>query len=379
MTKHIVSLPIYPWENPTLSHIISPYVSNLIMKNIVWYESIIATNLLWIKTKNFSSEILQNLITSYENLIQNFWIKYTYNWIDKNEIASINEFFNQMVTKWYISEQKISVIKCECWCVEMIDGGHTYGSKKKLVENNFCKKCHTAWKKQEIEGLLFHNPWLEIWKIYPKKYASFMNNYNSIYHNILLLISRQRDTWITQTINGTNYNIDIDFIWSTWLSSLYIKWYNPSITVSNPSSLYNTYIGEMIYQIFSKKTIDTLVHPYVMINNNKESSKNIWLKNQEYNLNKIINHHEQEIYQLFISLWIKRTWEDITKVDIWFLKKIRKKLVENTQKPNLSKQYFTLEEFLQNINGTKLTNILNKKEWNKFISTDNSLLLPYML
>lgn len=372
MKNIVTTLPIYPWWSPTLSHIISPYIWSLLQKNLKNnLELIVPINLLGEKTKQVELQELKKYSDNYSDLLEKFSIQCDHKRNDIDNKDSINEIIDELYKSWKIYIKEIEIIKCNKGCSEMISIATTFWKKKNTINNNVCNKCNTPLYKENRLWLLFSPTSMDDVKIYSKKFKSFIDNYNNFFYNWEndLYISRTRETGHKYIINWNKFNIDIDFMNACWLTSLKKAWLNPKITLSNPSSLINTYWWINIYRYFSSDSIDLVIHPYIWVNDNNSSLKEniLWFKHSKFNLTKIIETNKVDIMKLLIWIWINFKGKDITKVDISNIKKIEKLLKRDIDKDKLEIYSEWLEKILEKINWSNLINAINGKNGKKSI------------
>lgn len=241
MKKIITTLPISIWSSPTLSICVSPYIAKLIEKNTDLEWSVLAANLLWKKVELIDDNVLYNRVNEFVKDLNNLWINLQDIWIDKDNILSLLSIIDLLKEKWLIHEKNIEIKTCDCWTYESLATAWNYGLKKNLNSGEICSKCWSELHNEKIKWLMYHIRDYD-YDIYPNRYKWHVNNYKNNYSEIL--ISRSRDTGIKYNW----YNIDIDFLWSMWLIDLKKKWLIPEIVLTNPSSLYNTYIAMSVYK-----------------------------------------------------------------------------------------------------------------------------------
>lgn len=365
----IVTLPISP--GPTLAYIVQPYTAKLIAQ-YSWKELIIALNTLWNKNTGKSWNEITAWINDYTQWLRDFGIWYNHLWHDREQLAGIITIVQYLIDEWVIVAKEKTIEKCECGLVEIVAGASSHGQKKWVQQNKQCTQCGTTTSSETVNCLVY-TPWsLDNDKIYPSRYSKFVKDYDNQYANAELLVSRSRDTGIQITHEWSSYNIDVDFGRGTRLAHLRHQEHCPTGVIANPSSLYNAYLWQTIDEKFWGKT-DLYVHPYISVNYKwKEQS----LKSDEYFLRDIVSRGEYQLYQLLIWCGLKR-WKDIVKVDIWILKKGRKRLQDYQAQNQWS---WWLWDLTKAIWGNFLLNALQWQVWKKPMKPEeiNSILYHHL-
>lgn len=366
MKEYITTLPIAPWK--TLSSIVSPYIWSTISKQL-WKEFIPSINMIWEKQKYIQHDSKKILINDYISNLNKLWINNSEIRLDKDNIQSIKDNILNLYTRWSIIEKETNIEKCKCWLVEKLPYSSSYGTTKKMTNESWC--CKFCWS--EIQTIITNWLFYKInannnTTIYPIRYKKFFDNYYKNFQGKDILISRTRNTWLDIQINHNIYNIDVDFFRENWLVDLQEKWKVLSSVISNPSSLYNTFLWINILNSLKENTnkdINIIVHPYI---NFIRDWNILSLKSEEFNIEHIIQSHQEEVIKLLIWCGLKR-WKDRASIDIWLTKRIEKIIRLQYPKDNYN-IYPWLDELLKDLNGSMLNNSINGYVGKKKIASD---------
>lgn len=360
-------MPISVPETPKLSTLVSWYVARLIEKhsNLEW--SVLATNFLWQKVEWMNQEMIEKRLENFKMQLKDLWMGVKDLWTDRENIDSLLSIVKRLEEIWKIEEKEVKIKICNCGTCESLSCAWNFWSKKNIQNNQICSKCW-SWLQEKVVKWLMYKISNKDYDIYPKRYQWHIDNYNDKYSEIL--ISRERDTWIIYK----GYYVDIDFLWSMWLSDLKNKWYLPEIVITNPSWLYNTYIAMDIFKSLNDEHIIWVVHPYIWVSSTDKSIEEEGLKHGNYSLENIIQNNEWNIAQILLATWLK-FWEDYSKINESNKKTVRKLL--NTLniggQTNCSDNYSTEEinELLKRINGKNALNAIARRIGNKYLSSED--------
>lgn len=249
MSKAILTLPMMPVDGTNYGKYVTPIVCETLKKiyDGSYYHCV---NLL----DSFNDREL-NLQKYVDSLTENN-INYDKLWYDKYNVDKLLENINTLIKEGYISEVYSNIYRCDCGVVEIeehkINSCNPNNLKFEYKDSNmYCKECHGTCKKYN-EKILIFSP-----KKIKKEQILFLPNYlnkdANTYINTVLdsytTISRKRDTGIYLNYNGTKYNIDIDFLWATYLANFTE---DEKIVVSG---------NRMAYQLFLVGVIEKCLNP----------------------------------------------------------------------------------------------------------------------
>ena len=278
MTKAIITLPLSPIKADELGRMTTPIVGNAIahMLDANFYLSV---NLL----DSFKDRTLDFL--RYKEVITNLNLSRATYWLDKDNQEELINLLNTLIKKNIVYEMKTNIFKCPCGVVEIEEKNLASTNPNKAhyeVRNNeiYCtkckRKCEKIWqdvlvfdpRKINIKPIIFKPDFLN------KDIKTFDKNIKESYQ----VISRARATGININYNDKNYNIDIDFLWSLYLT-LFKE--DEKIVMCGNHEVYQLYYACLIEKCFNSnaKTI-ALATPYLTGLNSLSSKVN----NQEQEL-----------------------------------------------------------------------------------------------
>lgn len=266
MNRLIITMPIAPYNNYSIGKLSTPILAQSLAKKI---------NGKFVLSVNLFDSYKTREILPYQQLLQNYQVTpYSY-WIDKENINKLINNIYLLIEKNYIREDYKKILHCKCKKVEicidniktinMIDSCFTIYDK-----NYYCKSCKTKCI-AETEKVLVFNPNL-IDKTNLKFYPEFINKDIKTFHQTVgtndIIISRQRPTGIKITCNNSIYNIDVDFLWQTYLSLFNEE---EKIVLCSNHQLYQLYMALMLEKsINSQAQTIGLATPYINANKIEE-------------------------------------------------------------------------------------------------------------
>lgn len=249
MNKAILTLPMMPVDGNNFGKFVTPIVCESLSKihNGTYYHCI---NLL----DSFNDRTL--LLDKYISSLDENNIKYDKLWYDNENINLLLDNIQKLINNGYIIELNSTIYRCDCGIVEIEENKISSCNQQNLKfeyknENIICKKCRGICKKSNEKILAF----------IPKKVKrediiflpSYLNRdaktYDKTVINSYTTISRIRDTGVRIHYNGVCYNIDIDFLWATYLTLFEEK---EKIVVSG---------NKMLYQLFLVGLLEKCLQP----------------------------------------------------------------------------------------------------------------------
>ncbi len=249
MNRAILTLPMMPVDGNNYGKFVTPIICET-LRNI--YDAIYYHCVNLLDSFNDRELILENYVNSLE--INN--IKYDKIWYDKDNIDALLDNIKKLIKNNYIHEINSYLYMCDCGIVEIEESKISSCNQQNLKfaykdGNIVCKCCGSICKKYN-EKILVFSPY-DIKREDIKFLPRFLNNdaktYDSIVMNSYVTISRKRDTGIKLKYNNTYYNIDIDFLWATYLANFSE---NEKIIVSG---------NRMIYQLFLVGLLEKCLNP----------------------------------------------------------------------------------------------------------------------
>ena len=209
-------------------------------------------------------------LDDYIKLLRKYQIEPDEYWIDSENIQILLDRIYYLIEKGFIHNEKRLIMSCDCNKVEIpVSNINTINMADSCFYQKegeyYCKHCGSVCKEKEVDSLVF-NPQ----KITNSEYIffpEFLNKdiktfYNTILNNYII-ISRKRETGVNIIYQNKEYNIDIDFLWGTYLSLFPNK---EKVVICSNHQLYQLFMVSMLEKCFNSpgKTI-ALATPYLNI------------------------------------------------------------------------------------------------------------------
>lgn len=249
MSKAVLTLPMMPVDGNNYGKFVTPIIcetlSNAFSCN--YYHCI---NIL----DSFNDRSLN--VDKYIKSLDINNICYDKLWYDTDNISKFLCNIELLIQREYIFEMSTIMYKCDCGIVEIeknkINTCNPNNLKFYYDDGNFiCKHCGTICKESQEKVLAFipRNIKLNDINILPRYLNKDIKTYEQTVLNSYTTISRSRDTGVSINYNGTKYNIDIDFLWGTYLNTFPEK---EKIVVSG---------NRMLYQLFLVSVLEKCIEP----------------------------------------------------------------------------------------------------------------------
>lgn len=261
MNKAILTLPMMPVDGKNYGKFVTPIICETLssIMNSNYYHCV---NLL----DSFNDRTPQ--INNYIDSLEFNGIKYSDLWFDKDNLEKLLDNVYTLINNGYITEIESVFYKCDCGVVEIeeskIPTCNPKNLKFRLVNNTVvCNNCNHICKKYKEKILIFVPNNVELNSIIASPFYlnKDLKTYNNIVLNSYVAISRKRNTGIKIKFNDNFYNIDIDFLWSTYLNTFFEK---EKVVVSGNRMLYQLFLAAVVEKCLSpnNKTI-ILGTPYI--------------------------------------------------------------------------------------------------------------------
>lgn len=183
-------------------------------------------------------------------------INYDEIWYDKDNVDKFLNNIEFLINNGYIIELDSNIYTCDCGIIEIEENKIASCNPKNLkfeLKNDemYCKLCHSKCKKnkEKILGFIPYHLKKEQLLFLPTYLNKDIKTYENTIINSYTTISRKRDTGVSIKYNGTNYNIDIDFLWATFLANFDEE---EKIVVSG---------NRMLYQLFLVGIVEKCLKP----------------------------------------------------------------------------------------------------------------------
>lgn len=247
--RGIFILPQTPIESLNYSKYIPLIISDILSK-IIGAKNHCCINIL----DSYNERYV--LLDKYIENINKKGISYDDIWIDKEHIDSLISNIYKLISLGYIDEIYTNTYVCDCGRVEIEENKLSSCNLNNLGfyykdGQMYCKYCHSKCRQEFAKVLTFipKNVSRESLNFLPKFLNKDSKTYENTVINSYVTISRKRDTGIKLQYNGTNYNIDIDFLWFTYLACFSEM---EKIVISG---------NKMMYQLFMVGILEKILVP----------------------------------------------------------------------------------------------------------------------
>lgn len=261
MSRAILTLPMMPIDGTNYGKFVTPIVGES-LGNILGGKYYQCINLL----DSFNDR--EKILNSYLESLKENKIYYDALWYDSGNVERLLENIQRLIDKGLIFEKKSLVYRCGCGIVEIEEskiGTCNPNNRKFRYEEGtmICKHCGDVCKSSEEKVLVFVPSKMDLGDIMvlPKYLGKDVKTYDNTVLKSYVTVSRKRETGIDISYKGTRYNLDIDFLWATYLSTFEEE---EKIVVSGNRMLYQLFLVGVLEKCLcsSNKTI-LLGTPYI--------------------------------------------------------------------------------------------------------------------
>lgn len=244
MEKIILTLPMMPVDGENYGKFVTPIICEA-MRNILNGEYYHCINLL--DSFNDRSQMLDGYIES----LNSNGIRYDALWYDDRSKETLIKNIEKLIQLGYIHEIGSSVYRCDCGVVEIEENKIATCNPNNLKftfrdGEMYCKNCGSKCKKYSERILVFTPKGIkrEDINFLPDYLNRDIRTYEQTVLNSYITVSRDRNTGVQIVFNGKSYNIDVDFLWATYLSNFPNA---EKVVVSG---------NKMVYQLFLVGVLD---------------------------------------------------------------------------------------------------------------------------
>lgn len=293
MSKAILTLPMMPVDGNNYGKFITPIICET-LSNIFKCNYYHCINIL--DSFNDRSIMLDDYISS----LNDNHIHYDKLWYDAKNIPNLLQNIETLIKNEYIFELDSSIYRCECGIVEIeknkISSCNPNNLKFNYINGKLvCKHCGSICKEYKEKILVFvpKDITLRDIKILPGYLNKDIKTYEQTILNSYTTISRKRNTGVSILNNGNKYNIDIDFLWGTYLNTFKEQ---EKIVVSGNRMVYQLFLVSVLEKCLSKENNTILIGtPYIT------NIKDI-LKNSTF----IDDEQLRKLFIIFNTKWQKK-------------------------------------------------------------------------
>lgn len=254
-----VCMPMKPKLNNSGFKIL-PLVTNVV-GDILDCETVLTFNVLHGFKDNHVT------MDDYIKELNNIDITYDRVVMDKDFVEQAKQNIVNFYEKGLVEIEDKDVISCECGVVNTTKENIDKISKMKLAhfENGIvvCEKCGKECKSRVQKVLVLKTKKINLGtiQIFPDNLTKEINDLLSTYKDTNILISKTRNTGVKLMIEGNVFNIDVDMVWSQYLS-----FYNQTsiVTVGSSHVLYAMVLSYIMERaINSTNNVIFLAVPYL--------------------------------------------------------------------------------------------------------------------
>lgn len=288
-----MTLPMMPVDGSNYGKFVTPIICET-LSNILNCDYCHCINIL--DSYNDRTDNIKSYITSLnENDIH-----YNRLWYDIDNISNFLNNIESLIREGYIFELKTCVYRCECGIVEIEKNkiSSCNPNNLKFSFNNgdlICKYCGTKCNEYEETVLAFAPKKIKLSNIQvlPGYLSKDIKTYEHTVLNSYTTISRNRNTGIYIHNNGKKYNIDIDFLWATYLNTFEEQ---EKIVVSGNRMLYQLFLVSVLEKCLKPENKTILIGTPYITN----------IKDVINNPNFIDNEKLRKLFIMFSIKWQKK-------------------------------------------------------------------------
>lgn len=255
----VITLPMKPHRKEKIGMIVIPSIADVLAKRI-GAKSYLGVNLMdsYVKRSDF--------INNYYDLLYQMNIDVDDVWVDTENEIKLFSNVQKLIDNGFIKEKKIKVLRCPCGVIDMKSGSaNDFVTKRSYIMKNneaYCKECGEKCKDTIEKVLVFNAGNIEFKSnTLPSRIAKDQQEFHKRLKDEDILISRYRDTKVPVIVNGTKYNIDIDFAELTYLSCFDEK---QRVIIGSNHHIYQMYMMQLLQQCLGNNAENLYVAvPYV--------------------------------------------------------------------------------------------------------------------
>jgi len=293
MSKAILTLPMMPVDGNNYGKFVTPIICET-LSNIFDCKYYHCINVL----DSFNDRSTK--IDNYISTLNDNNIHYDELWYDIENVPKLLKNIEILIRNGYIFEMNSNIYRCDCGVVEIekskIDTCNP-NNLKFWYDNDklICKHCGTICREYDEKILVFvpKNVLLQDVNVLPRYLNKDIKTYERTVLNSYTTISRCRNTGVSIVYNGDKYNIDIDFLWATYLSIFEEK---EKIVVSGNRMIYQLFLVSILEKCLSPDNTTLLLGTPYMTN----------IKDILKCSNFIDNEELRKLFILFNTKWSKK-------------------------------------------------------------------------
>jgi len=265
MRPCITCLPITPSTSSNLGLFVIPFVLDVLGTRL-GLEKVLAVNVNGLKLNPNGIEGTRSVFI--EDL-SSLGISNDFVWEDrkKENLLIVKLFFQQLLSSGKITFERVTVMRCPCGVVEMLEDSDNLSERRRLYQNQngriYCRLCSQPVEKYQEKAYLFFfpniSPFLDIQSpVFVKEVWQLVAKFAGK----KFLISRTRYSDILLDSDQQQLFLDVDFIWYLLLPLLTAFGYAPKILVGGQKNLMACCFILAMFALLNREKATLLVTPY---------------------------------------------------------------------------------------------------------------------
>ena len=206
-----MTLPAKPQPQRNIGLMFAPLIMEIVGKKLSSKKMVTLNTL---HTYSDSKKYVDTYISNLRDFGIDF-DEYYEDTIHKEELIDILE---KLINNGKIIKKEKNIYKCDCGKVEFLENGKCFNDGKlysKIGDNYICNYCGSIAKRIKKEVLVMkYDSINEKVNVFPSFLAKEMSYFSDLFNGEDILISKIRDTNLNVVINNTEYNIDVEYVWS---------------------------------------------------------------------------------------------------------------------------------------------------------------------
>lgn len=255
----VITLPMKPHRKEKIGMIVIPSIADVLAKRI-GAKSYLGVNLMdsYVKRSDF--------VNDYYNLLYQMDIDVDDVWVDSKNESELFLNVQKLIEKGFIKEKELKVLRCPCGVIDMKSGSaNDFVTKRSYIMKDdgvYCKECGGKCQDTIEKVLVFNASDIDFKsKALPSRIAKDQQEFHKRLKDEDILVSRVRDTKVPVLVNGTKYNVDIDFAVLTYLSCFDEK---QRVIIGSNHHIYQMYMMQLLQQCLGNEEENLYVAvPYV--------------------------------------------------------------------------------------------------------------------
>jgi len=320
METKIVTLPMKAYKKEKIGLLVIPLFSE-ILRSKTGFKTTLALNL------SDSFEQRYEYIDNYYELIKDTNINLDNVWMDTKNKEKLLKEIDKLVQLEAIKEKTKNIKRCKCGKVEIdenISKEITGKCYKNINGELYCNSCKEIAESRIEKCLVFET--MKDFDVnisaYPRGISKQLKEINKKIIGNDIIISRNRDTGYEYEFNGNTYNIDVDFIWQNYLSTIDDNC--EKIVIGSNHTIFPMYMINMLERYKGNNNVSFIALPHV------EGLDNIDFKNLDMDSKKMTINFLTSKMKLPSNNWNPQLYNYIEKMHKKQKDKFKEILYEHT-------------------------------------------------